>query len=164
MTGNTKFAILDDDFLRKMIGECDSEVDRGFLYTLYYTGMHGSLLRILTKENLVKEGPRYYLQWRRTKTNRAMQAPIPAEKVSTITVFLESKKKTLQWYNVLLKEIGARAGYQGLSTMSFRHTRCIRAWKEGRSLPEIMQVMGTSAQVALRNYSKLNDSQLDSDF
>ncbi len=164
MPGNTKFAILDDKFLPMMIGVCETEVQRGLVYVLYYTGIHGSLLKTLTKENLVKEGPRYYLQWRRPKTQKALQAPIPAEKVPTVIAFLESKKKSLQWTNVVLKDLAEKAGYERISTMTFRHTRCIRAWKEGRTLAEICQIMGATDKVVLRNYSKYHDSQLNPDF
>ena len=129
------------------------------VYVLYYTGMHGSILKSLTLENLKREGDSTYIRWVRTKTKKRMEAPIPSDRVSIIKAYLEGRKPSIQWTNVLLKEIGGRAGYDDVSTMTFRHTRTIRLIKDGTPLPVIAEVMGCSVQIIVRNYGKLTETQ-----
>lgn len=160
MTAKTKYPVLDENFLPKMIDAAEDEVQRGMIYILYYTGMHGSSLRELTPDSIKKEGSRVYLEWRRPKTNKTLRAQIPFSKIAPIEVFLFSKKKSLRWYNHLLKTIGERAGYDGVSTMTFRHTRAVTALREGYSIYEIPHLMGCTLEVAARNYTKLREDQL----
>jgi len=160
MTGATKFPILDEAFLPKMIEVCDNDFERGMVYILYYTGMHGSCLRTITKENLVKEGPRIYMEWHRPKTQKTMRCLLPKDKMPAIEVFLEEPKKIIQGYNFILKRLGRRAGFDGISTMTFRHTRCINALKDGFGFYQVPHVMGCSLDVVARNYTKMTEEQL----
>ncbi len=162
MVGATKFPVLDEAFLPKMIEKCDDDKERGLVYILYYTGMHGSCLCNLSLESLVREGDRTYLQWKRTKTKKTMRCLMKPDKLPTIKVFLESKKKTIQRYNEILKSIGEAAGFDKVSTMTFRHTRCIRALtEEGYSPWQVPHVMGCTPEVVARNYTKMHEDQLE---
>ena len=158
MTG-AKYGIVDEAFLPKMIEACSDDEERGMVYILFYTGMHGSILTKLTRANLRKEGDQHYLRWSRTKTKKVMEAPIPRNKLPIIESFLSNRKKSLQWYNVLLGRIGARAGFDGVSTMTFRHTRTITLIRQGTPLPVVAEVMGCTIAVILRNYGKLTETQ-----
>jgi hypothetical protein len=161
MSGTTKYPVLDPAFLAKMIAECRDDEERGMVFILHYSGMHGSCLTLLTKESLFREGEKTYLQWHRTKNKKTMRCLLPKERLSIVEVFLNSKKKTIQCYNNWLKQMGKRAGFDGISTMTFRHNRCLRAaTEEGYSLLLIPQVMGCSMDVVARNYSKLKEDQL----
>jgi len=161
---DAKSGILDENFLPLMLGNCSDDVQRGLVVILYHTGMHGQSVRQLSTENLKKEGGRYYLKWRRTKTKKLLEAPIPTDRLGVVTAFLTSPKKSLRWYNYLLRDIGSMAGFEAVSTMTFRHTHCLRLIKEGRSLFEIAQKMGCSQEVIWRNYSKLSDEQIHDSF
>jgi len=162
MTGKTKYPILDTAFLPKLIEQCTDDIERGLVYVLYYTGMHGSCLQEITEKSLIKEGPRYYLEWSRPKTHKTMRCLVPLEKIATITAFLQAKKKTIQGYNFRIKRIGSKAGFDGISTMTFRHTRCIRALRdEGYGLYMVPHVMGCTPEVVARNYTKMTEEQLD---
>ena len=121
--------------------------------------MHGSILSVLSESNLKHEGNSYYIYWKRTKTHRDMEAPIPTDKLPIIKSFLSGRKKSIQWYNILLRNIGKNAGYDDVSTMTFRHTRTVRLIKEGTPLPAIAQIMGCSNEVIMRNYGKLTETQ-----
>ena len=148
---------MDEAFLPKMIEQCRDDKERGLVYILYYTGMHGSCLREISLESLVREGPKTYLNWKRTKTKKTMQVLIPKDKLDPVKAFLESKKQSLQWYNVLLKRMASRAGYDRVSTMTFRHTRCIREIREGTPVFLVHHKMGCTLDVVARNYTKMED-------
>lgn len=157
--GFAKYGIVDDAFLPRMIERCVDDTERGMIYILYYTGMHGSILRTLTLENLKREGDAVYLRWNRTKTGKVMEAPIPKDKLDIIRSYLLGRKNTIQWTNVLLHRIGRSAGYDGVSTMTFRHSRVINLIRGGMPLPVIAQVMGCTEEVISRNYGKLTETQ-----
>lgn len=163
MPNRQKFAVKDKDFLLKMIGACETEEERGLVYLLSFTGMHISSAVTVTSKHLKKEGSRIYLRWNRPKTGKLLEAPISHEKVGVIKCFLDSPKRSIRWYQKVLRRIGEKAGYDEVSPMTFRHTRCISLWGEGRSLPEVCQVLGVTPDVAVRNYSKLRDDQLRGD-
>ena len=157
--GFAKSGIVGDAFLPKMIEQCSDDQERGMVYILYYTGMHGSVLRNLSLDNLKVEGESTYLRWTRTKTNKRMEAPLPQNRLPIIRQFLIGKKPGFRWMNILLKDIGERAGYEGVSTMTFRHTRTLRLIQEGVPLPMIAEVMGCTGDVITRNYAKLTETQ-----
>ena len=156
----TKYGITDEAFLPKMIESCSDDEERGLVYILSYTGMHGSLLKSLTLANLTKQGDKHYLRWPRTKTGRMMEADIPENKLPIIESFLRNRKKHLSWYNTLLRRIGTRAGFDAVSTMTFRHTLCIRLILDGMPLPFIRQKMGCTTEVIERAYGRLTPEQL----
>lgn len=161
LVGAKKYPVLDEAFLPKLIEQCDTEELRGMVYILYYSGMHGSMLRKITESSLIREGVRFYMEWQRPKTNKTMRAQVPLAKVIPITAFLKSKKKSMRFYNYLLEDLGKRAGFEGISTMTFRSTRCLRMIKlEKRTLPEVCQELGCTMDVAMRAYSKLREDQL----
>jgi hypothetical protein len=165
MVGAKKYPVLDQNFLPRMIEQCGSDVERGMVYILYYTGMHGSKLREITEKNLVKQGEKYYLEWQRPKTHKTMRAQVPRAKIDAILGFLRSKRPSMRFYNYVLKGLGEAAGYQGISTMTFRSTRCIRMIREEkRTLPEVCQELGCTMDVAMRAYSKLREDQLARDW
>ena len=155
-----KSGILDKDFYHNMLEVCDTEEEKGLISVLYYSGMHGSSLRTLTTDNLKKEGKQTNLRWRRTKTGKTVECRIPASAVGMVTAYLLSTKKSTRWTNYRLCEWGNQAGYDNVSTMTFRHTRCLTMIRQGRSVFEIAQKMGCSQDVVWRNYSKFKEDQL----
>jgi len=160
--GCTKYPILDDDFLVKMLGSCANDEQRGMVTVLELTGMHVSSLCSLSPDSMIRQGSKTYLRWVRPKTHKTLQALIPKESVGTVAAFLKVRRKSRQYYHFLTNEIGEKAGYQDVSPMTFRHNRCLRGLtKEGYSIWEIPQVMGCTLDVAARNYSKLREDQLD---
>lgn len=165
MVNNRKFAITDPAFLAKMIEQCRDDEERAWVYILYYTGMHGSLVRTLTPENLFREGDKLSLRWKRTKQNSAIiktvDAYVPMDKQGLITSFLASKrKKSLRWMNYRLAEMGKKAGFDGVSTMTFRHTLCVKLALDGVPLPVIQQKLGCTAGVIYNAYGLLTPEQL----
>jgi len=160
--GCTKYPVLDDDFLIKMLGSCINDEQRGMISILSLTGMHISSLCSLGPDSMILQGSKSYLQWVRPKTHKTLQALVPKDSVQSTVSFLKMRRKSRQYYHFLTKEIGKRAGYQDVSPMTFRHNRCLRGLtKEGYSIYEIPQVMGCTLDVAVRNYSKLREDQLN---
>ena len=159
--GFTKYPILDDDFLLRMLGSCSDDEERGIITILDLTGMHVSSLCSLEPCDLIKQGNRAYLRWVPPKTNKTLQALVPKDKIQIIEKFLKMRRKSRQYYHFLVKKIGLKAGYEDVSPMTFRHNRCLRGLtKEGYTIFEIPQVMGCTLDVAVRNYSKLREDQL----
>ena len=165
LVGAKKYPVLDESFLPKMIEQCTDDEQRGMVYILYYTGMHGSMLTKITEKNLIKQGEKVYIEWQRPKTQKTMRAQVPRSKTVPILAFLRSKKKSPRFNNYVLEELGRGAGFDGISTMTFRSTRCVRMIKvEKRTLTEVCQEMGCTMDVATRNYSKLREDQLASEW
>jgi len=159
--GVTKYPVLDEDFLVKTVGSCNDDEERGLVLVLHLTGMHVSSVCDLQPSNLKKQGSKTYIQWKRPKTNKTLQAQVPRENVEAIKAFLGMRRKSRQHYHTMVKQIGARAGYDDISPMTFRHNRCLRALtKEGYSIFEAPQVLGCTLDVVVRNYSKLREDQL----
>lgn len=157
----TKSAITDEGFLARILEHCSDDVERGWLITLYVSGMHGASLRTLSIDNLHREGDRYFLKWRRTKTKKLLEVEIPFEKLDLVRTFLQHPRKpSLRWMNHKLHAWGKLAGYDGLSTMTFRHSRCARMILEHRPERVIRQAMGCSSEVIDRAYGKLTPEQL----
>lgn len=160
MKRGTKYGVTDEAFLPKMIEKCKDDEERGLVYILFYTGMHGSILSELTPDNIKRVGDASYLRWERTKTGRMMEARIPQASLPLIVSFVSSsRKKSIQWYNVLLKRIGHDAGFDDVSTLTFRHTRCINLIRDGMPLMTVAQLMGCTPDVVMRNYGRYSESQ-----
>lgn len=162
--GVTKYPVLDEQFLIKMLGSCSDDEDRGLVLVLHLTGMHISSLCDLKPSNLNKQGSKTYVQWVRPKTNKTLQAQVPREHIEVIKAFLGMRRKSRQHYYNVLRAIGDKAGFDEVSPMTFRHNRCLRALtKEGYSIFEAPQVLGCTLDVVVRNYSKLREDQLMKD-
>lgn len=164
----TKYAIVDPDFFPKVLAETKNEKERGMIVVLYCSGMHVSSLIELSKSNLKKVGNAYRLEWRRTKTGKAMSCNIPSKYHGPVAAFLESRKPSRQYIHRIIKEMGAKAGYENISPMTFRHSRCVRAFlpKEqgGEGMPffVVNQLLGCSMGVITRNYAIMTDGQVQS--
>jgi len=165
----TKYAIVDPNFFPKVLAEAKNEKERGMIAILYYSGMHVSSLIKLNRSNLKKSGNSNRLEWRRTKTGKAMSCTIPSKHIDSIVAFLESRKPSRQYIHRIIREMGAKAGYDDISPMTFRHSRCVRAFlpkdQGGDGLPffVINQLMGCSMGVVIRNYALMTDLQIHSD-
>ncbi len=63
------------------------------------------------------------------------------------------KRKSRQQYDNILKKIGDRAGFDMVSAMTFRHVYCIRLLTNGHTIWEVPHLIGTTLDVACRNYA-----------
>lgn len=157
----TKFPILDDAFDAKMLEACYDDVDRGMVRLLSLTGMHVSSLCKLGPSSLKMRGTLSYISWVRPKTNKTMEALVPVAYRREVITFLHARRLTRFGYDAHIKQIADRAGYSGISSMTFRHNRCVRAIAEHEGNPMLVaQIMGCTAEVVFRNYSKLSEVQL----
>jgi site-specific recombinase XerD len=158
----TKYPILDGAFDAKMIEACYDDVERGMVRLLSITGMHISSLCNLKTTSLSRRGVMTYIVWVRPKTNKTMEARIPKQFVSDVEAFLRARRLGRVGYDDKIKVIAKRAGYEGISAMTFRHNRCIKAIQDHDGNPMLVaQVMGCSAEIVFRNYSKLSEQQLE---
>ena len=154
----TKYPVLDPDFTIKMIGACKDEEERGLIRILDLSGMHVSSLGNV---KVVTKGSKHFLSWMRPKTNKTLEVLIPSDNLQDIQGFLTHKRHSRRHYLRMVQVIGERAGYEGISPMTFRHNRCIRSIKDHDCNPFIVaQDMGCSIDVVFRNYSKLREDQL----
>ena len=158
----TKYPVLDPNFPLAMIGACEDDVERG-LVRILLTGMHISNVVSLTEKNIIREGPNVYLTWGRVKTGKQLRAWVRGKnELADMRAFITRKRrKTIRWYQRLVKIIGERAGYENISPMTFRHSRCVQLLKEhDYNVPLVAQLMGCSQNVIIRNYAQLADMQL----
>ena len=114
----TKYPVLDDDFLIKMLGACSDDEERGLITVLDLSGMHISSLCVLDSSSMIRQGSRTYIRWVRPKTNKTLQALVPKENAHSIENFLKMRRKSRQYYHFLVKKIGEKAGYQDVSPMT----------------------------------------------
>jgi integrase len=157
----TKYPILDGVFDAKMIEACFDDVERGMIRLLIITGMHVSSLCNLKPSMLSRRGVMTYIVWVRPKTKKTMEARIDKQYVADVEAFLKVRRLCRVGYDDKIKNIAKRAGYDGISAMTFRHNRCIKAIKDHDGNPMLVaQVMGCSAEIVFRNYSKLSEQQL----
>ncbi|MHA1286545.1 MAG: tyrosine-type recombinase/integrase [Candidatus Thorarchaeota archaeon] len=160
--GETKYPVLDPNFPLKIIGACRDSEERGLMKILLLTGMHISSVCSLGSGNMINQGSKVYLKWKRPKTNKTLQVLVPKDYLEDIQGFIKGyRRKSRQQYFNMVRAIGGRAGYQDISPMTFRHTRCIRALEdEGYSIYELPHLLGCSLDVVVRNYTKLREDQL----
>lgn len=142
-----------------MIGACIDEQERGLIRILDLSGMHVSALRNVS---IASRGNRNYLTWKRPKTNKTLEVLIPPDNLVDIQGFLAHKRHHRTQYYRIVKQIGKKAGFEGLSPMTFRHNRCIRSIEAHQgNLFVVSQDMGCTWQVVVRNYSKLSEEQME---
>jgi len=159
--GATKFPILDNFFYPRMIAACTNDEQRGLITILDLTGMHVSSVCRLGPESMIRQGDGTYLKWTRPKNKKTLQAAVPDRKVQIIEKFLKMRRKTREFYYILVSRIGVEAGYEDVSPMTFRHNRAIRALTvEGYTIYELPQLMGCSLAVVVRNYAKIKEADL----
>jgi integrase len=156
--GRTKYPVMDPDFSLKMLGACRNDEERAIVTILHLSGMHISSLCDLKRESLLREGKGWSLEWIRPKTKKTLRVTVPPEKVELVQKFLEIRRKSPQWYNVVVKEIGRIAGYDGIAPMTFRHGKCIELILSGEPILFIPQRLGCTLDVVVRNYAMLKES------
>jgi hypothetical protein len=161
-----KFPVLNGDctdidplFLVRMLGACHDGYERGLVRILDLTGMHVSKLRTV---KLVKQGDHEQLEWERTKTSTGLSRRVPKEAQDDVHAFLEHRPVSRQHYRDLIVAISDRAGYEGVSPMTFRHNQTISSLKRHHYNPIVTaQDMGCDYQIVLRNYAKLSQEQIE---
>ncbi|NLT37297.1 MAG: hypothetical protein GXX95_03950 [Methanomassiliicoccus sp.] len=159
--GATKYPVLDESFYPRMIASCTNDEQRGLITVLDLTGMHVSSVCKLGPDSMIRQGDKIYLKWVRPKNKKTLQSEVPPIKVHVIQNFLNMRRKTREFYFILVKEIGRTAGYQDVSPMTFRHNRAIRALVTERyTIYELPQIMGCTLEVAVRNYAKVKEADL----
>ncbi len=167
--GATKYPILDPDLKLKMLGAALTEEDRGLIATLWLTGMHPCIIskdkdqdgNERPRPEIVKEGPMTYIYWKRAKTGKRLREPVPKELQPSIEAFLKAPKKSVRYNYERIKAIGLRAGYEGVSASTLRHSRCLRGLTvEGYTIYEMAHKMGCTLDVVVRNYAALKDTQM----
>lgn len=132
--GTTKYFVPDDDFYVKMRAAARNWKELGALLLLEHTGMHVSSLAFLTPDALRREGPRVLVYWTAPKPQRnvrSLRAPIPARDVDIVETWLRKwgGKRTERTWCRIVAEVGGRAGYQGVSPMTYRHQRIVLLMK-----------------------------------
>lgn len=153
--GATKYPITDPDFRLKVYGACADADQRGLISILDVTGMHISCAVALTEKNIIKQGNTVYIRWQRAKTSKTLRFPVPKDRLDDILHFVKRKRrKTVRAYFDEIKAIGKRAGYDDVSSMTFRHNRAIRALtEEGMDIYQVPHMLGCSLNVVARNYT-----------
>ena len=143
--------------LIKIIKACKNEFERQTILILRYTGMHISILCNANSDYL-KEG---FIQWYRPKTGLLVRIPIhPKIKKFVKKYFNSMQCRFRQYYNIILKEIGNRAGIKDLSPMSFRHTFAVSLLDEGYTLTQVQRMMGVTTLSVITRYTQYSDKQM----
>ncbi len=156
----TKYAITDPQFLDRMIAHAQDAPTRGLIYLLYDTGMHISSAIALRTDDILKQGSEFVVRWIRPKTHKTLFAKLPAMHIPDIFAFVEGRKRSFQHYYMILRTIGCKAGYDKISSMTFRHTRCERLIEEGHHPLVITQMMGCTLSTVQRAYAILASEDL----
>lgn len=161
--GGTKFPILDPDFKKKMLGSAETAEERGLIRILAVSGMHISSVMSLMGENIITIGDKKKLSWNRPKTHRYMEVTIPRRDLDEIVQFTKLTKrqrKSQSWYYRRIGAIAKDAGYDKVSSMTFRHTKCVDLLRKGWDMVFVADFLGCTVDVVRRNYSKMQAEQL----
>lgn len=151
----TKIPPPDTDFERKMFEHCNTDEERLVLTVLGLTGIHVSCLSELTESNMQPSGDTFHLSWERPKTGLAMSTILTPESAEAIRPFLVLTKKAPITYWKMVRDIGNRAGFGGISPMTYRHLVCVRELDRGIPYPIVAQMLGTTIRTLERHYSKV---------
>jgi hypothetical protein len=119
--GRTKKAVEDSDFYQKMLRCCTNDEQRGLVTILDMTGMRVSGLCGLTPSSLVYVDGKPGIQWREPQTGLLFKTQVDGRKLHNVECFLRSRRKTRRHYYNLIRQIGARAGFEDVSPMTFFH-------------------------------------------
>lgn len=161
--GGTKFPILDRDFRPKILNQCETQTDRGLIKLLFATGMHISAALEVTPESVLKEGKRKKVKWRRPKTERMLQVyllPTDIEDIEFWAALSPTRKKSDTYWFRRIGELARNAGYDDVSTMTFRHTKCCTLLARGWPDSLVAAFLGCTVQVVQRNYSKMKEDEM----
>jgi integrase len=163
MSGSTKYPILDPDFKLKMLGACRDDYERGLISLLWLTGMHPCIISKgeRPRPEIIKEGPHIYIYWRRAKTAKRLREKVPKDMLEQIKGFLDQPPKSQRHLFNLVQAVGERAGYDGISPATLRHSRCLRGLMiEGYTIYEMAHKMGCTLDVVVRNYSVVKEEAI----
>lgn len=151
-----KFPEADPHFYEKVRGACKDDYERGMVLILQHTGMHLSCMMALTLSQLDDGG---HLHWRRTKTHRPMRALIPEGDRDLVRKWIASPSKTDRYVQYKIAEIGSRAGFPGLSPMTFRTMRGCTLLDEGWQAHEVCHILGCKLSTLQDHYAVLKDDR-----
>lgn len=142
---------------KRVLEACRNSFEKQTVLVLLDTGIHVSLLPLLTKDN-VKGGR---ITWKRTKKKGAdaiVSVPISKRISPFIEKYVQLEKPKDRWfYWDMVKKIGRRAGIDDLSPLSFRHTFGVRMLEMGLKIPEVQRYMGVSTIKTILRYTKYKD-------
>lgn len=170
-----RYPITDRVVKLKMLDACRDNKERSLVLLLLNTGLLPSMFCNLRKWNgrarewlnVLRDGNTRYISWKRPKTNKTLRSfPLKKDELAQIETFLASPAKSNKHFDEILRSIGQKAGYDGVSCLTMRHTYCIwllRSKSEGGAGMTIYQVphwMGCTIEVVVRNYSIMSGSQI----
>lgn len=102
------------------------------------------------------------LQWTRPKNDFKVSMPIPQRLREWIEEYLASERPQYrQWYNRLLRDIGAKAKVPRLSPLSLRHTFAVNRLNDGYELHDLQHLMGTRDLKSLAHYTVYSPAYME---
>ncbi len=153
MSGSVqKLAVFDEKQQEQILGAC-SATEYVPVWLMMRLGCHSHDL--VHREKFEYDGQ--WLRWKRCKTGRPRQFPIPLEVAPKLVEWLtRGRRLTRDGYCKMVHRIGARVGMSDLSPMSLRHTFGINAMRRfkgrGDAIQLVASMMGCSERILVRNY------------
>lgn len=150
-----KYPDPDPDFYMKIRGVARNDYERGMIFILQHTGMHVSNLVSLKDGDLDEQS---FLSWRRVKNAKPMRARIPLgdHQISVLWIAkYGNNKRTTRAIQYKIAAIGERAGYPGLSPMSFRAQYAITMLDDGQPPHEVKHMLGCSLETLMNHYAQI---------
>lgn len=133
-----------------------SQLAHDVILILMRTGMHINNLRNLVGKN-VEHGE--VLVWDRAKTRERIEITMDKDLQAAVSRFLQlplkQRRRSRQFYYLLVRDVGKEAGLLDISPSTLRHTYIINEMRMGRTPAEMKALMGVSDKVLWRHYAKV---------
>lgn len=139
----------------KIRGVARNDYERGMIFILQHTGMHVSNLVSLDRDDLNDQG---WISWRRVKNRKPMRSLIPKGDIMACQIWISSygrNRRTTRAIQYKIAAIGERAGYPGLSPMSFRAQYAITMLDDGQPPHEVKHMLGCSLDTLMNHYAQI---------
>ena len=154
----------DPEFVARMRAEARGVMEAGTVAILAETGMHRSSLAALTPASLQPVGaapdrpPRWFLYWvapKAQRKERSLRARVPEADVPVVREWLgRCSGRTGDYYYRVVVEVGRRAGYPGVSPMTFRHQRVVALLRRGVDPVLVSHLTGATLATIEKHYAQ----------
>lgn len=153
-----KRGILDPKVEEKVLAAADPIMEWPAIWLMMKVGMHPENLVRLRVTNFEKDSQACWLQFKRAKNSKPRREMLPVAVYGRVFAYIarRDRPKTRQGYWDMARRVGEKAGLNGVSPMTLRHTACLNFLREFRNHPDrfklIATKMGCSEDIVAQNY------------
>ncbi|MHC5059069.1 MAG: tyrosine-type recombinase/integrase [Planctomycetota bacterium] len=152
-----------EEFYEALLRACRRDRERASVMLLWRTGMHASTLVEQTFNITLEEG---YVHWDRPKFHgkktRHLRAAMPSNEITILRRCIKQGNlpSTQRALRYRLNRIACRAGYEGITPLTLRHSRAIYLLDEGMPSFRVAAMLGCSWRTLEKHYAQIEAARL----